>query len=160
MNDHWIRFTSCGALAVWFSSTAAGCDRGPRPLSGPMAVVRSPNQGLDTDQAAIIVILGKQFGKEPGEIQSSASLKDLGADELDLVEVVMELEEAFHVKIADGAAERAAGSAPPENMLKALTPPKLAALLAEARLTSSAVGKRQPAPASGDGRAKRSHSAP
>ena len=131
MTDHWIRFTSFSALALSLLSTAAGCDAGPRTLSGPVAVVRSHDRGLGTDEAVIIVLLGKQFGKEPEVIQSSTSLKDLGADELDLVEVVMELEEAFHVSIADGAVEKAAGTATMDNILKALTPPKLAALVEE-----------------------------
>jgi acyl carrier protein len=133
MVDYRIRVTACCGLALWLFSAATGCDVGPRPLSGPVAVVKSHDRGLSTDEAAIIVILGKQFGKQPDEIQSSNSLKDLGADELDLVEVVMELEEEFQISIPDGAVQKAAGEATMDNMLKRLTPPKLAALVEEAR---------------------------
>ncbi len=160
MNDRWIRFTSFSALALWILSTAAGCDGGPRPPSGSVVVVRSHDRGLSTDEAAIIVILGKQFGKEPGEIQSSTSLKDLGADELDLVEVVMELEEEFHVSIADGAVEKAAGTATMNSMLKALTPPKLAALVEEARHTPKTVATPRPKGVSGEAGTNRAKPAP
>jgi acyl carrier protein len=160
MIDYRIRVTACCALAFWLFSAATGCDIGPRPLSGPVAVVRSHDRGLSADEAAIIVILGKQFGKEPEKIQSSTSLKDLGADELDLVEVVMELEEEFQVSIPDGAVQKAAGEATMDNMLKSLTPPKLVALVEEARRTPSKVATGQTEAASGDGKSNRPQSTP
>jgi acyl carrier protein len=47
-------------------------------------------------------ILGKQLGIEADTISSSASLvTDLGADSLDLIEIVMKIEEAFNVAIEE-----------------------------------------------------------
>ena len=46
------------------------------------------------------------LGTEPGAIQADTSLSGLGADSLDVVELVMELEEEFDVTIAGDDAER------------------------------------------------------
>jgi acyl carrier protein len=162
MNDHWIRFTSCSALALLLFSTATGCDRGPRTpsgpeavpgpvaVSGPVAELRVRDRAMSTDEAAIIAIMEKQLGKEPGEIQSSTSLKDLGADELDLISVVMELETKFHVMIAKGAIEKAAGAATMDSKLKALTASKFAALVEEARHTPQSPVTPPPKDVSGE----------
>lgn len=47
-------------------------------------------------------IIAEQLGLEVTEITATAKVKDdLGADSLDMVELVMELEEAFDLKIAE-----------------------------------------------------------
>lgn len=52
-------------------------------------------------------IIVKQLGVKPEEVVESASFTDdLGADSLDLVEVVMALEEEFDAQIPDEAAEK------------------------------------------------------
>ena len=45
-------------------------------------------------------IIVEQLGVDEAEVTSSASfVDDLGADSLDIVELVMAFEEAFHIKI-------------------------------------------------------------
>ncbi len=52
-------------------------------------------------------IIVEQLSVEPDEVISEASfIDDLGADSLDLVEMIMALEEEFDISIADEEAEK------------------------------------------------------
>lgn len=52
-------------------------------------------------------VIAEQLGKPEEEIQEQASfLADLGADSLDIVEMVMTLEEEFDTEISDEEAEK------------------------------------------------------
>ncbi len=52
-------------------------------------------------------IIVEQLGVEEAEVTASASFQDdLGADSLDIVELVMAFEEAFDVEIPDEDAEK------------------------------------------------------
>ena len=52
-------------------------------------------------------IVTEQLGVDQGEVTTSASfVDDLGADSLDLVELVMAFEEAFDIEIPDEDAEK------------------------------------------------------
>ena len=51
-------------------------------------------------------IIVEQLGVEEGEVGENASFtEDLGADSLDIVELVMAFEEEFDIEIPDDAAE-------------------------------------------------------
>ncbi len=51
-------------------------------------------------------IVADQLGVEPADVTKDASiLDDLGADSLDVVELVMTLEEAFNIEVPDDAVE-------------------------------------------------------
>ena len=51
-------------------------------------------------------ILVEQLGVDPSEVTEQASFQeDLNADSLDLVELIMEMEDRFKVKIPDEEAE-------------------------------------------------------
>lgn len=51
--------------------------------------------------------LGEQLGVDEGEINNEASFQDdLDADSLDLVELIMELEDQFGIKIPDEDAQK------------------------------------------------------
>lgn len=51
-------------------------------------------------------IIAEQLGVDPDKISAETSIiNDLGADSLDTVELVMELEEEFDIKIPDAEAE-------------------------------------------------------
>lgn len=55
----------------------------------------------------VIDIISNQLGIEPDAITPEASvIDDLGADSLDVVELVMALEEEFDVEIPDEEAEK------------------------------------------------------
>lgn len=52
-------------------------------------------------------IVVEQLGAEPDEVQmSSTFVDDLGADSLDIVELIMAFEEAFNIEIPDEKAEK------------------------------------------------------
>jgi acyl carrier protein len=54
-------------------------------------------------------LIVERLGVEAGDVTMEASFKDdLGADSLDIVEFIMELEEAFEVEIPDEEAEKLA----------------------------------------------------
>ena len=52
-------------------------------------------------------IIVEQLGAAPGQVVPEASfIDDLGADSLDIVELVMAIEEAFNLEIPDDDAEK------------------------------------------------------
>ncbi|MCC6276670.1 MAG: acyl carrier protein [Oligoflexia bacterium] len=52
-------------------------------------------------------IIVEQLGVEPDRVKAEASfIDDLGADSLDIVELVMAMEEEFDLEIPDEAAEK------------------------------------------------------
>ena len=58
-------------------------------------------------QERVIDIVSDQLGVDKEKISSETSfVNDLGADSLDQVELVMELEEEFDINIPDDAAEK------------------------------------------------------
>ena len=60
-----------------------------------------------TVEATMIDIIIDQLGVNRDKIVSEASfVEDLGADSLDLVELIMAMEEEFGVEIPDGEAEK------------------------------------------------------
>lgn len=55
----------------------------------------------------VIMIVAEQLGVREDSISSNTSfINDLGADSLDTVELVMELEEEFDISISDEAADK------------------------------------------------------
>jgi acyl carrier protein len=55
----------------------------------------------------IVQIIAKQLGIEEGDINAQSSVvEDLGADSLDVVELIMALEEEFDLEIPDTEAEK------------------------------------------------------
>lgn len=64
---------------------------------------------MDREQALgeVRAILVEQLGVDPGDVKETASFQeDLNADSLDLVELIMEMEDRFEVKIPDEEAEK------------------------------------------------------
>jgi acyl carrier protein len=58
-----------------------------------------------TIQEKVISVVADSLGVEAGEISgNSRFIEDLGADSLDLVDLVMELEDKFEVQISDSQA--------------------------------------------------------
>lgn len=96
----------------------------------------SSSAAATPDVATIVSVLAEQFGISPGQVAPDATLASLGADELDVVEIIMTVEERFHVEITDEQIVRRVGRGGAEDTLTARS---LAALVAESR---SAMGSR------------------
>lgn len=64
-------------------------------------------QGNDTVEQRVVAIIAEHLGVEtPEDVSSEASLaSDLGADSLDMVEIIMAMEEEFDIEIPDEDAE-------------------------------------------------------
>ena len=56
-------------------------------------------------QDKIIAIIAEKLNMPAASIQTTATLQDLGADSLDMVEIIMKIEEEFGVEINDERAE-------------------------------------------------------
>jgi len=66
---------------------------------------------LDREKAVeeVRAILVEQLGVDPAEVTVESSFQeDLNADSLDLVELIMEIEDRFKIKIPDEEAEKIA----------------------------------------------------
>lgn len=83
----------CGSL-LWFGQTSSGMrcydSRTAAPLAQDLIQIVCENLGVNRNQVS----------------DATTFLKDIGADSLDIVELMMELEEEFEVEIPDEDAER------------------------------------------------------
>ena len=72
---------------------------------------RQEGDVLDREKAVdeVRAILVEQLGVDPAEVSVESSFQeDLNADSLDLVELIMEMEDRFKIKIPDEEAEKIA----------------------------------------------------
>ena len=54
----------------------------------------------------IVAIIVEKLDIDSSLVQMNATLQDLGADSLDMVEIIMKIEEEFNIEINDEAAEK------------------------------------------------------
>jgi acyl carrier protein len=54
----------------------------------------------------IIAVIVEKLDIDPSVIQMTSTLQDLGADSLDMVEIIMKIEETFDIEINDEAVEK------------------------------------------------------
>jgi len=60
----------------------------------------------DDTYAKVVDIVVEKLGIDKGIIKLASTFQDLGADSLDVVEVIMKLEEQFGIEIKDEDAEQ------------------------------------------------------
>jgi acyl carrier protein len=79
----------------------------------PIAIIARINEfadslgGFMSVEQRVKQIIVEQLGVDEGQVDNSASfVDDLGADSLDIVELVMAFEEAFDIDIPDEDAEK------------------------------------------------------
>jgi acyl carrier protein len=101
---------------------APGC--GSRP---PIAPLATQKPGSTVEQ--VCTITAELLAADRSQVNAQTSLADLGADELDFVELVMELEERFGISIPDSTAEEMMGTKDPKSGMKNVTMAKLASIV-------------------------------
>jgi acyl carrier protein len=70
-------------------------------------MVRTDPGGIMAVEQKVKQIIVEQLGVDESQVDNSASfVEDLGADSLDIVELVMAFEEAFEIEIPDEDAEK------------------------------------------------------
>lgn len=96
--------TTCISLGV----VMTGCDKPQAELKTVADQPAAIESGLDPGIASRVrKEIGEILGKTPDSIKDTdAFIKDLGADSLDTVEIVMATEEEFDIAIEDEAAEK------------------------------------------------------
>jgi len=108
-------------VLVGCALSSSGCQVGT-PAAGA-----ADNSRPTVDQ--VCDITAKLLSEQRSEITPSTSLGELAADELDIVELVMQLEEHFDISIPDEAVERIMGADNGRKGMNNVTMANLAALV-------------------------------
>jgi len=131
---HKITWTTIGFVAL----TIIGCHSKPTPLENQATPTASTHSQppLTADQEVVRDILAEQFQVKASVIEMDRPISDppLGADDLDIVEIVMELEDRFGVTIPDAAVAVGDNKAP-------MTPNQLVSIVREAQKNKGAATK-------------------
>uniref|UniRef100_A0A7S4VL27 Acyl carrier protein n=1 Tax=Alexandrium monilatum TaxID=311494 RepID=A0A7S4VL27_9DINO len=91
-------FTGAGELQTLEMTFVAGPRIMQRRLRSPMVLLRAAS---DDTMAKVADIIADQLGVDKVKVTREATLTELGADSLDIVESVMALEEAFDIELPD-----------------------------------------------------------
>nr|AAW79290.1 chloroplast acyl carrier protein [Heterocapsa triquetra] len=86
------------AVLAYFAAPAFVGQRAPQQLRGARVVRYGASDETFSKVADIIV---EQLGVDKDKVIAKATLVELGADSLDIVETVMAMEEAFDVELPD-----------------------------------------------------------
>lgn len=119
-------------IALLIGCFCVACTLGcGKPVAQPAPAIGTLQKSVGPTTERIQQIVAEQMGVDRAKLTGQTSLGDLGADELDFVELVMELEEEFDVSIPDESAEQLMGSKDWEQGMKNVTLAKLATLVDE-----------------------------
>jgi len=133
------------SFSVFLGVCVLGISGCQRANNSPVASGNLPaNVGKDTttiDQ--VCQLTATMMGVDRSKVNSQSSLGDFGADELDFVELIMELEETFDVRISDDEAERMLGSKDWKQGMNKVTMEKLAALVEKRKKLPPAQTERE-----------------
>lgn len=84
----------------------AGALQMARAVALAVAVLATPSRAADCKDA-VTRLIAEHLGVDRAKVVSGANLeKDLGADDLDQVELVLAMEEQFNIEISDEDADR------------------------------------------------------
>ncbi len=110
-------------LAILISGSACTQQSPARPSSP------ADSQSSDSTIDRVCRITAELLNVDASSVTAATSLDELGADELDFVELVMEIEEEFDISISDEAIENVTGTDNWQVGMKKVTMEKLAAIV-------------------------------
>ena len=100
------RFLKRVTTVLAAGAAGAALPKAARPTSSPQATSPGKPKSASVEERVKRIVI-EQLGVEEAEVVPKARLaEDLGADSLDVVELIMALEEAFDIEIEDGEAEK------------------------------------------------------
>lgn len=102
-------------------------------LACGLALACDRNAATNGDLLLVQEVIAAQLKAKPEDIDPQKTLGDLGADELDVVEVVMELEDRLKISISDEALAKVAGTDKPNELVSRLTVAQLAGVVTSSR---------------------------
>jgi|SRR5215467_13044431 len=104
------------SVSLFVAVSLVGCGKRPDNHNGPippastasMASTEKPESSVDPAvEAKVKKIIAEELRVEEKDVVPGARLmEDLGADDLDLVELIMRLEEEFNIEIPDQDVEK------------------------------------------------------
>ena len=76
-------------------------------VSMPICLVQNPNDSVSMIENKVKEVIARHLKIDKGKVVLDADLvKDLGADSLDVVEIVMRIEEVFRIEVSDNELNR------------------------------------------------------
>jgi acyl carrier protein len=122
-------------VLILMVAVVAGCSEQPIPAMPKAVVTDSSSKEVEE---FVPKLLAEQLAVDRSKIVMNRPIGEppLGADELDLVEIIMEIEEHFDVSIPDEDLEEISG-AKQDHLLTRITPAHLVTLAKKARERSS-----------------------
>jgi acyl carrier protein len=63
-------------------------------------------ESIEKTRKEVIQIVAEKLKREPDSVKDTHTLQDLGADSLDIVEIIMNVEDHFDIAIDDQEAEK------------------------------------------------------
>ncbi len=126
---------AAGTAAALMAVVFCGCNSKSAPVEDQAAPVAgtTSHAKMTDEQKAVRSVLAEQFKVEPSVIGMDQPITEppLSADDLDLVEIVMELEDRFGISIPDT-------SVPLVSEKSQLTPNQLVSIVQEAQKNKAA----------------------
>ena len=128
-----------GLIVLVMGVLLTGCSRPVGTNSISPATAKAPPRANSSKPTVDQVreIVSQQMNVAIDKVTPATSLGDLGADDLDLVELVMELEDHFSINIPDEKTDPFINSNDSQPGLKALTIQKLVAIVDELKASSA-----------------------
>jgi acyl carrier protein len=115
-----------------------GCrNEGNTSLGSSTGTPTTPAPAPSADLQVVQEVFAELLKRTPQSIRPEMSMEQLPADDLDLVEAVMEIEDRLNISISDDAISRASEGAKPDQWLSRLTVGKLAEIVTASRQASA-----------------------